>query len=225
MAMPAGPRGRGARRRAPRWPRSWRWRSSFYRLQLTAPAAAEARAYLARRGLSDAAQRALGDRLAPGGPHRRSRRTEAKGVAARAAGRGRADRPRGTGAAPTTASADASSFRSATPRGRAIAFGGRALDADARAKYLNSPQTPLFDKGRTLFNHGPAREAAAKAGTLVVAEGYMDVIALAEAGFTRAVAPLGTAITDDQLALLWRSPTSRSSRSTATPRACGPRCG
>jgi DNA primase len=71
-------------------------------------------------------------------------------------------------------------------------------------KYLNSPETELFHKGRTLYNHGPAREAAGKAGTVIVAEGYMDVIALAAAGFGNAVAPLGTAITEDQLGLLWR---------------------
>ncbi len=89
-------------------------------------------------------------------------------------------------------------------RGRCIAFGGRAMDPNARAKYLNSPETPLFDKGRSLYNHGPAREAAGKAQSLIVAEGYMDVIALAQAGFDHAVAPLGTAITENQLQLLWR---------------------
>ena len=90
------------------------------------------------------------------------------------------------------------------PRGRCIAFGGRALDPNARAKYLNSPETILFDKGRSLYNHGPAREAAGKASSLIVAEGYMDVIALAQAGFDHAVAPLGTAITENQLQLIWR---------------------
>ncbi len=90
------------------------------------------------------------------------------------------------------------------PRGRCIAFGGRAMDPGARAKYLNSPETALFHKGRTLYNHGPAREAAGKAGTVIVAEGYLDVIALAMAGFGHAVAPLGTAITEEQLQLLWR---------------------
>lgn len=89
-------------------------------------------------------------------------------------------------------------------RGRCIAFGGRAMSPEARAKYLNSPETELFHKGRTLYNHGPAREAAGKAGTVIVAEGYMDVIALAQAGFGHAVAPLGTAVTDEQLGLLWR---------------------
>ncbi len=89
-------------------------------------------------------------------------------------------------------------------RGRAIALGGRAMDPNARAKYLNSPETELFDKGRSLYNHGPAREAAGKGQPLIVAEGYMDVIALAEAGFGATVAPLGTAITEDQLHLMWR---------------------
>ncbi|OCX66623.1 DNA primase [Thioclava sp. SK-1] len=89
-------------------------------------------------------------------------------------------------------------------RGRCIAFGGRAMDPNARAKYLNSPETALFDKGRSLYNHGPAREACGKGARLVVSEGYMDVIALVEAGFGGAVAPLGTAITETQLQLLWR---------------------
>ena len=89
-------------------------------------------------------------------------------------------------------------------RGRAISLGGRSLDPNARAKYLNGPETELFDKGRNLFNQGPAREAAGKGKPLIVAEGYMDVIALSEAGFTAAVAPLGTAVTEEQLRLIWR---------------------
>jgi DNA primase len=89
-------------------------------------------------------------------------------------------------------------------RGRCIGFGGRALSPEARAKYLNSPETPLFDKGRALYNLGPARSACGKGKPLIVAEGYMDVIALVEAGFEGAVAPLGTAITEDQLRLMWR---------------------
>ena len=88
-------------------------------------------------------------------------------------------------------------------RNRVIAFGGRAL-GDARAKYLNSPESPLFDKGRSLYNHAMAREASRAAGTVIVVEGYMDVIALAEAGFRNTVAPLGTAVTEDQIGLLWQ---------------------
>ncbi len=92
------------------------------------------------------------------------------------------------------------------PRGRIVGFGARALSDSAQAKYLNSPETPLFDKGRLLYRFAPARQAAAerKAQGVVVAEGYMDVIALERAGFA-AVAPLGTALTEDQIALLWKA--------------------
>jgi DNA primase len=100
-------------------------------------------------------------------------------------------------------------------RGRVIAFGGRALEKDAPAKYLNSPETPLFHKGATLYNIAAAREAAHvdrstqsaqdRAGTPVIAvEGYVDVIAMVTAGFGATVAPLGTALTEDQLNLLWK---------------------
>jgi len=88
-------------------------------------------------------------------------------------------------------------------RGRVVAFGGRALD-DAPAKYLNSPETPLFHKGRMLYNLARARPVVRDEGSVVVAEGYMDVIALHQAGFGNAVAPLGTAVTEEQLGLLWR---------------------
>jgi DNA primase len=88
-------------------------------------------------------------------------------------------------------------------RGRVVAFGGRTM-GDAAAKYLNSPETPLFHKGHLLYNMPGARPAARAADRVVVAEGYMDVIALAQAGIKEAVAPLGTAVTEDQLALLWR---------------------
>ncbi len=86
---------------------------------------------------------------------------------------------------------------------RAIAFGGRALMEGQQPKYLNSPETALFHKGHVLFNLAPAREAARAGKPVVVAEGYMDVIALTRAGFAGAVAPLGTALTPDQLRLLW----------------------
>jgi DNA primase len=86
---------------------------------------------------------------------------------------------------------------------RVIAFGGRALGEGQQPKYLNSPETQLFHKGHILFNLPAAREAARAANSIVVAEGYMDVIALTRAGFAAAVAPLGTALTSDQLRLLW----------------------
>ena len=90
-------------------------------------------------------------------------------------------------------------------RGRVIAFGGRILEKrDGVAKYLNSPDTPLFDKGRTLYNHHRAAPASRQTGRIVVVEGYMDVVALAQAGFHDAVAPLGTALTEAQLEMLWR---------------------
>ena len=90
-------------------------------------------------------------------------------------------------------------------RGRVIAFGGRILgQRDGVAKYLNSPDTPLFDKGRTLYNLHRAGPASRQTGRMVVVEGYMDVIALANAGIEDAVAPLGTALTERQIELLWR---------------------
>ncbi len=89
-------------------------------------------------------------------------------------------------------------------RGRIIAFGGRALDKNATAKYLNSKETPLFHKGHNLYNFAGARQAAHDGAPVVVVEGYVDVIAMVGAGFAASVAPLGTALTEDQLALLWR---------------------
>jgi len=89
-------------------------------------------------------------------------------------------------------------------RGRVIAFGGRALEKDAQAKYLNSPETPLFHKGSTLYNIAAARQAAHDGAPIIVVEGYVDVIAMVSAGFAATVAPLGTALTEDQLGLLWK---------------------
>ncbi|MBV1918713.1 MAG: DNA primase [Sphingomonadaceae bacterium] len=91
-------------------------------------------------------------------------------------------------------------------RGRVIAFGGRILDAANKnaPKYLNSPDTPLFDKGRTLYNMHRAAPATRQSGRIIVVEGYMDVIALAAAGIEECVAPMGTALTEQQIELLWR---------------------
>ncbi|MBS1062278.1 DNA primase [Gluconobacter wancherniae] len=92
-------------------------------------------------------------------------------------------------------------------RGRIISFGARTL-GDGQPKYLNGPETALFSKRRTLFNLDLAREGVHRGADLVVVEGYMDVIALDQAGFGGAVAPLGTALGEEQLELLWRmSPT------------------
>ena len=88
-------------------------------------------------------------------------------------------------------------------RGRPIAFGGRVM-GEGEPKYLNSPDTPLFTKGRILYGHALAKAAALDRKQIIVCEGYMDVIALAQAGFTHAVAPLGTALTEMQLDLMWK---------------------
>jgi DNA primase len=95
-------------------------------------------------------------------------------------------------------------FPIADARGRIIAFGGRALKKDAPAKYLNSPETPLFHKGDNLYNLPTARKATHDGAPLVVVEGYVDVIAMVGVGFAGAVAPLGTALTENQLQLLWK---------------------
>ena len=95
-------------------------------------------------------------------------------------------------------------FPIADRSGKVIAFGGRALEKDAQAKYLNSPETPLFHKGRVLFNHHRARKAAHDKGRVIAVEGYIDVVAMHAAGFPETVAGLGTALTEDQAALLWQ---------------------
>lgn len=95
-------------------------------------------------------------------------------------------------------------FPIADARGRCIAFGGRALSADVPAKYLNSPETPLFSKSYLLYNHHRAREPVHHGAPLLVVEGYMDVIACAAHGLEGAVAPMGTALTEEQMQLLWR---------------------
>ena len=94
-------------------------------------------------------------------------------------------------------------FPIADQRGRIIAFGGRTM-GDGEPKYLNSPDTPLFDKRRTLYGLALARRAAQERRRVIVVEGYMDVIALSQAGFSETVAPLGTALTEGHIHLLWR---------------------
>lgn len=89
-------------------------------------------------------------------------------------------------------------------RGKVVAFGGRGMSPDAKPKYLNSSETPLFHKGRMLYNHHAARKAAHDKGRVIAVEGYVDAIAMTLAGHPEVVASLGTALTEDQLALLWR---------------------
>ncbi len=175
-----------------------------YRLQLKTAAASDAREYLAGRGLSGQALERWEIGFAPDRRRGLYDHLTGKSVAAElVVGAGLAARP-DDGGMPYDRFRGRIIFPIRDGRGRAIALGGRAMDPDARAKYLNSPETELFDKGRTLFNFGPARTAVGKGQPLIVAEGYMDVIALSEAGFTATVAPLGTAVTTDQLSLLWR---------------------
>lgn len=89
-------------------------------------------------------------------------------------------------------------------KSKVIAFGGRALSSEQKAKYLNSPETPLFHKGKLLYNIANARQEAFNRDMVIAVEGYMDVIACARGGYMNTVAPLGTALTEDQIRLMWR---------------------
>ncbi|BBB09458.1 DNA primase [Sphingopyxis sp. EG6] len=174
--------------------------ADWFAQQLASSNGAPAREYLAKRGISEATRKAFGFGLAPDS---RSALKEAlkkfptamlveSGMLIAVDDKEPYDRFRGRLMIP---------IRDA--RGRVIAFGGRIL-GDGEPKYLNSPDTPLFDKGRTLYNLDKASPASRQTNRIIVVEGYMDVIALAEAGIADAVAPLGTALTENQLGMLWR---------------------
>ncbi len=176
----------------------------FYRLNLHGARAVEARAYLERRGLTAATEARFELGYAPDSRTALTEHLKGKGFAVeKLVEAGLVGLPR-EGGAPYDRFRGRIMFPIRDAQGRAIAFGARALGAGQEPKYLNSPETPLFDKGRSLYNIGPARAAAGKAGTILVVEGYMDAIALAQAGFDHAVAPLGTAITETQLQIFWR---------------------
>ncbi|UYY58907.1 DNA primase [Sphingomonas sp. S2-65] len=174
--------------------------SDWFETQLGGIDGADARALLKRRGISDATRRAFSFGFAP--DSRGKLRTALRdfgdamlieaGLLIDVEGKEPYDRFRGRLMIP---------IRDA--RGRVIAFGGRII-GEGEPKYLNSPETPLFDKGRTLYNLDRAQAAVRKTGRVIAVEGYMDVIALAQAGFEEAVAPLGTAMTEHQLERLWR---------------------
>jgi len=174
--------------------------AAWFTEQLDGIAGADARAYLDRRGVSAATRAAfrLGHapdsrgRLKAALADRGNDRLIEAGLLVAAEDKEPYDRFRGRLMIP---------IRDA--RGRVIAFGGRII-GQGEPKYLNSPETPLFDKGRTLFNLDRAGPASRKAGRIVVVEGYMDVIALDQAGISEAVAPLGTALTEGQMERLWR---------------------
>ncbi|XDA96902.1 DNA primase [Sulfitobacter sp. LCG007] len=177
----------------------------FFRLQLKTGAARAARDYLSgKRGLGEAAWERWEIGFAPDAWQGLWDHLKSKGVDDRMILEAGLAKPSNKGGRPYDTFRNRIIFPIRDARGRAIAFGGRAMDPNDNAKYLNSPETLLFDKGRSLYNHAPARAAAGKGAPLIVAEGYMDVIALSEAGFEAAVAPLGTAITESQLQLLWR---------------------
>ena len=177
----------------------------FYETQLLAPTGREARDYLKTRGLDGASAKQFRLGYAPNGNNAlieflKSRNvTQDDMIAAGLA------RPAEEGRPMRDFFYDRLMFPIADARGRIIAFGGRGLSPDAKPKYINSGENTLFSKGFNLYNFHVARAAAVKAGTVILAEGYMDVIALVRAGFGHAVAPLGTALTDDQLQLLWRT--------------------
>lgn len=176
----------------------------FFRMQLKTAGGAAARDYLTRRGLSAAAIDTWEIGFAADAWQGLWDHLRGKGVAEDLIFGAGLARPSSKGGQPYDIFRNRIMFPIRDARGRALGFGGRAMDPGDPAKYLNSPQTDLFDKGRVLFNHGPARIAAGQGQPVIVAEGYMDVIALSEAGFAGAVAPLGTAITETQLQMLWR---------------------
>ena len=179
--------------------------AKFYEAQLLAPEGRVARDYLKGRGLDGAAAKQFRLGYAPAGgqaliAHLTGHNvTQDDMIAAGLA------RPAEDGRPMRDFFFNRVLFTITDARGRAIAFGGRALEADAKPKYINTGETSLFSKGHNLYNFPTARAAAVKAGTIILAEGYMDVIALVRAGFAQAVAPLGTALTEDQLSLLWRT--------------------
>ena len=176
---------------------------SFYEKELRAASGRKGLDYLRGRGLDDTAMARFRLGWAPDSRDALKRALAAAGIPqALAVEAGLLIAPEG-GGEPYDRFRGRVIFPIADRRGRIIAFGGRTL-GDGQPKYLNSPDTPLFHKGETLYGLSLAREAAASAGTLIVAEGYMDVIALARAGFANSVAPLGTALTEGQIALLWR---------------------
>jgi DNA primase len=176
--------------------------AKFFEAQLAAPSGAAARAYLDGRGLDGEAIRRFGLGFAPDGRDalKRALGPQFPEALLMEAGlvRKAEDRPDSYDYFRNRVM-----FPIADRRGQVIAFGGRVM-GDGQPKYLNSPDTPLFQKGRVLYGWPAARAAAARDPSAIVTEGYMDVIALQRAGFGTAVAPLGTALTEHQLEELWK---------------------
>ena len=180
------------------------WAAQFFEHALQGRDAARARAYLAERKLDGAAQTEFRLGYAPRDRFALRDHLAGRGVdAAITAEAGLLVHGEDI-AVPYDRFRDRIMFPICDRAGRVVAFGGRALDKDVSAKYLNSPETPLFHKGALLYNHHRARKPAADRGTVVVVEGYVDAIALSRVGVPNVVAPLGTALTSDQCDLLWR---------------------
>ena len=178
--------------------------SRWFADQLRGAAGGTARRYLADRGLDEKLIGHFRMGFAPGSRDALKSALIGQGFAEETlVEAGLLKRP-DDGGAPYDLFRDRVMFPIADRRGRIIAFGARLLGDAKAAKYINSPETPLFHKGRTLYNLDRAAAAVRDGAQLVVAEGYMDVIALYRAGFEGAVAPLGTALTEDQITALWR---------------------
>ena len=177
----------------------------WFQKQLRLPVGRHGLDYLRGRGLARRDDRRLPPGLRARFARRAARGAEARGRHGRQAGRGRvwSSSPRTHGREPYDRFRGRVMFTINDRRGRAIAFGGRVM-GQGEPKYLNSPETPLFHKGANLYCLDRARVAATKDQPVIVAEGYMDVIALHGAGFIGAVAPLGTALTEGQLGEMWK---------------------
>lgn len=175
--------------------------AEWYRRQLAGIEGAAARAYLDGRGLGQHARDTFGLGFAPDRRDGIARAVEGA-KPAELVEAGLLIQPEDKARAPYDRFRGRLMIPIRDQRGRVIAFGGRIIGA-GEPKYLNSPETPLFDKGRTLFNLDRAGPAARRSGRILVAEGYLDVIALDQAGIAEVVAPLGTALTEAQMARLW----------------------
>ncbi len=178
---------------------------AFFEAQLQAGGGAEARRYLVSRGLDEAAARRFRLGYAPRSHTALINHLQAKAVPLDDMVAAGIARPAEDNRPACDFFYDRVTFPITDPRGRVVAFGARGLETDAKPKYLNTAETALFSKGQLLYNFAAARAAAIKAGAIIVAEGYVDVIALVLAGFEASVAPLGTALTEQQLTLLWRT--------------------
>ncbi|MGX9963253.1 DNA primase [Roseomonas sp. F4] len=174
-----------------------------FRRRLNLPEGAEALAYLKRRGLSEATIAAFGLGWSGGGRGVIAADLKADGITPAQLAEAGLVREREGGEGYTDLFFNRVIFPIRDRRGRVISFGGRTL-GDGQPKYVNGPETSLFSKRRNLYGLDLAKEGAFRGKPVVVVEGYMDVIALHQAGFAGAVAPLGTALTPEQMEELWR---------------------